>query len=70
MEDLETTIMELLVNAGAARSAALTALQMARKGDFEEAEKAMEERPHGAEFLTSGAREVPERLGKVGDDWN
>ena len=40
MEDLETTIMELLVNAGAARSAALTALQMARKG---EAEKAMEE---------------------------
>ncbi|MGX5147428.1 PTS lactose/cellobiose transporter subunit IIA, partial [Enterobacter hormaechei] len=25
MEDLETTIMELLVNAGAARSAALTA---------------------------------------------
>lgn len=32
MEDLETTIMELLVNAGAARSAALTALQMARKG--------------------------------------
>ena len=41
MEDLETTIMELLVNAGAARSAALTALQMARKGDFDEAEKAM-----------------------------
>jgi len=35
MEDLETTIMELLVNAGAARSAALTALQLARKGDFE-----------------------------------
>lgn len=29
MEDLETTIMELLVNAGAARSA-LTALQMAQ----------------------------------------
>ncbi|MER1662033.1 PTS lactose/cellobiose transporter subunit IIA [Enterobacter cloacae] len=43
MEDLETTIMELLVNAGGARSAALTALQMARKGDFDEAEKAMEE---------------------------
>jgi len=43
MEDLETTIMELLVNAGAARSAALTALQMARKGEFDEAEKAMEE---------------------------
>ena len=39
MEDLETTIMELLVNAGAARSAALTALQMARKGEFDEAEK-------------------------------
>ena len=32
MEDLETIIMELLVNAGSARSAALTALQLARKG--------------------------------------
>ncbi len=43
MEDLETTIMELLVNAGAARSAALSALQMARKNDFDGAEKAMAE---------------------------
>ena len=43
MDDLETIIMELLVNAGAARSSALTALQMARKGDFADAEKAMEE---------------------------
>ncbi len=34
MEDLETIIMELLVNAGSARSSALTALQLARKGDF------------------------------------
>ena len=42
MEDLESIIMELLVNAGAARSSALTALQLARKGDFEGAEKAME----------------------------
>lgn len=32
MEELETIIMELLVNAGAARSQALTALQLARKG--------------------------------------
>jgi len=43
VEELETIIMELLVNAGAARSQALTALQMARKGDFDDAEKAMEE---------------------------
>ena len=43
MEDLETIIMELLVNAGAARSQALTALQLARKGDFAGAEQAMEE---------------------------
>ena len=43
MEDLETIIMELLVNAGAARSQALTALQLARKGDFSGAEQAMEE---------------------------
>ncbi len=34
MEDLESIIMELLVNAGSARSQALTALQLARKGDF------------------------------------
>lgn len=39
MEDLETIIMELLVNAGSARSAALTALQLARKGDFVAAER-------------------------------
>ncbi|SQA98283.1 N,N'-diacetylchitobiose-specific phosphotransferase enzyme IIA component [Cedecea neteri] len=43
MEDLESIIMELLVNAGSARSQALTALQLARKGDFDGAEKAMEE---------------------------
>lgn len=43
MEDLETIVMELLVNAGAARSQALTALQLARKGDFENAHQAMEE---------------------------
>ena len=40
MEDLETIIMELLVNAGSARSSALTALQLARKGDFAAAEQA------------------------------
>ncbi|HCJ6376344.1 MULTISPECIES: PTS lactose/cellobiose transporter subunit IIA [Citrobacter] len=43
MEELETIIMELLVNAGAARSQALTALQLARKGDFTGAEQAMTE---------------------------
>jgi PTS system cellobiose-specific IIA component len=43
VEDLESIIMELLVNAGSARSQALTALQQARKGDFEAAEQAMEE---------------------------
>ena len=43
MEDLETIIMELLVNAGSARSAALTALQLARKGDIAGADQAMAE---------------------------
>ena len=43
MEDLETIIMELLVNAGSARSAALTARLLARKGDFAAAEQAMAE---------------------------
>lgn len=41
MDDLETLIMELLVNAGAARSEALSALQLARKSDFSGAEQAM-----------------------------
>ncbi|CAK0708121.1 PTS lactose/cellobiose transporter subunit IIA [Escherichia coli] len=43
MENLETIIMELLVNAGAARSEALTALRFARNGEFAQAEKAMAE---------------------------
>ncbi|WP_165463611.1 PTS lactose/cellobiose transporter subunit IIA [Atlantibacter sp.] len=41
MDDLETLIMELLVNAGAARSDALSALRLARNGDFAGAEQAM-----------------------------
>lgn len=40
-EDLETSIMELLVNAGSARSLALTALQCARDGDFDAAQQQM-----------------------------
>lgn len=43
MSDLEAIIMELLVSAGAARSSALTALQMARKGDFDGAARSMTE---------------------------
>ncbi|RWR01477.1 hypothetical protein ED28_13365 [[Pantoea] beijingensis] len=39
--ELESTIMELLVQAGTARSHALSALQQARKGDFIAAESAM-----------------------------
>ena len=39
----EAVIMELLVNAGAARSEALTALRFARNGEFAQAEKAMAE---------------------------
>lgn len=43
MNDPESVIMELLVNAGAARSQALTALQRAQEGDFSGADQAMEE---------------------------
>ncbi|MDP1153896.1 PTS lactose/cellobiose transporter subunit IIA, partial [Klebsiella pneumoniae] len=43
MEDLVTIILELLVNAGSARSAALTALLLGRIGDFGAAEQAMAE---------------------------
>lgn len=46
MNDPESIIMELLVNAGAARSLALTALQRAREGDFPGAEQAMKESRH------------------------
>ena len=53
MEDLETIIMELLVNAGSARSAALTALQLARKGDFAAAEQAMAESHEFIKFRPS-----------------
>lgn len=41
MDELETLIMELLVNAGAARSEALSALRFARSYDFTCAEQAM-----------------------------
>lgn len=41
MDDLESIIMELLVNAGAARSEALSALRLARCNDFRGAEQAM-----------------------------
>ena len=41
MDDLESIIMELLVNAGAARSEALSALRLARSNDFSGAEQAM-----------------------------
>ncbi len=42
MDDLETLIMELLVHAGSARSQALEALELARKGYFDDAENAMQ----------------------------
>lgn len=38
-QELEAIIIELLVNAGSARSLALSALQSARKGDFVSAEQ-------------------------------
>ncbi|MTH48442.1 PTS lactose/cellobiose transporter subunit IIA [Intestinirhabdus alba] len=68
MEELETTIMELLVNAGAARSAALTALQLARQGQFQEAEEAMTESrefvrlAHGVQTALIGMDEGSGRL--------
>nr|WP_284676537.1 PTS lactose/cellobiose transporter subunit IIA [Vibrio sinus] len=43
MIDLESTIMELLVNAGQARSCALMAIQAARKNNFEQAQQHFDE---------------------------
>lgn len=46
MNDPESRIMELLVNAGATRSQALTARQRAQEGDFSGADRAMEDSRH------------------------
>lgn len=43
MDDIEQIIMELLVNAGAARSQALNAIALAKEGNFSDAEKALEQ---------------------------
>ncbi len=40
--DLEQTIMELLINAGEARSCAMMAIQSARKQDWQEAEQQLQ----------------------------
>ena len=41
--DLESTIMELLVTSGSARSCALMAIQSARKDDFDQAQQLLKE---------------------------
>ncbi|WP_380181065.1 PTS lactose/cellobiose transporter subunit IIA [Kalamiella sp. sgz302252] len=40
---METTVMELIINAGEARSCSMQALQAARKHSWEEAEAALQE---------------------------
>lgn len=42
-DELEYTIMQLITNAGDARSIAMQAIRTARKGDFEEADRLIEE---------------------------
>ena len=42
-QDFEMVIMELITNAGTARSCALTAMAEAREGNFAQAEQLMEE---------------------------
>lgn len=39
--DFEQTVMELLINAGEARSQAMTAIQLARKREWESADEAL-----------------------------
>ncbi|MBR1757737.1 MAG: PTS lactose/cellobiose transporter subunit IIA [Lachnospiraceae bacterium] len=49
MESLETTCLMIIGNAGAARASYVEAIEVAREGDFEEAEKIMARA--GEEFL-------------------
>lgn len=41
MEDMQVSIMELIVNSGDARSEAMEAIEQAREGRFDEAEKSL-----------------------------
>lgn len=43
MEDMDTVVMELIVNAGDGRSLAIQAIREARAGKFEEAEDLLEQ---------------------------
>ena len=43
MEDMDSMVMELIVNAGEGRSLAIQAIREARAGRFEEAESLLEE---------------------------
>lgn len=66
--DLETSVMELLVHAGSARSSLLSALQLARRGQFAAAEVKLEEakagigRAHGMQTELIG---MDEGVGKI-----
>lgn len=68
MVDLETSVMELLVHAGSARSSLLSALQLARRGQFAAAEIKLEEakagigRAHGMQTELIG---MDEGVGKI-----
>ncbi|MEI2264904.1 PTS lactose/cellobiose transporter subunit IIA [Erwinia sp. CGal63] len=46
--DMETTVMELIIHAGEARSASMQALQAARKQRWEESEAALQEATQAA----------------------
>ncbi|CAI0713726.1 PTS lactose/cellobiose transporter subunit IIA [Serratia entomophila] len=66
--DLETSVMELLVQAGSARSALLSALQQARRGEFDAAAALLAEanaaigRAHGMQTELIG---MDEGVGKI-----
>ncbi|WP_413507538.1 PTS lactose/cellobiose transporter subunit IIA [Serratia proteamaculans] len=68
MMDLETSVMELLVHAGSARSSLLSALQLARRGEFEAASVRLEEAKAGigrAHSLQTELIGMDEGCGKV-----
>jgi len=68
MEDFEQTVMELLINAGEARSCAMSAIQAARSRKWEEVETMMEaarQASRRAHSIQTRLISLDEGIGKV-----
>lgn len=67
-QDMETTVMELIIHAGDARSASMQALQAARRHSWDEAEAALQEATKAvrqAHRIQTGLIGADEGCGKI-----